>query len=384
MDILAIFILCALSVMALTSILNTLSFPRLKPGAPQRYPHVSLLVPARDEAEVIGETVKRLLKQDYPQLELLVLDDASSDGTAQAAKTAAGDDRRMRLLTGKPLPPGWTGKNWACQQLAEQASGELLVFTDADVLWEPGALRALVRQVERSGAEAFTVWPTQETLTWAERLVVPMMNFAILAYLPELGVRYTRWKSLAAANGQCLAFRREAYTRCGGHAAVKAAIVEDVALARRCKALGMRLVMALGEGQIGGRMYTSWQEVRHGFGKNILAGHGDQPALLLLSALFHWLVFLAPWVYLGWLSLTGSPAGVALAMIILGMGVRALSAALPPDLPASANLGQRLLGALLLPASVVTMSIIAGQALWWRYRGGPQWKGRTVERARDA
>jgi hypothetical protein len=146
----------------------------------------------------------------------------------------------------------------------------------------------------------------------------------------------------------------------------------------------MRLVMALGEGQISGRMYTSWQEVRHGFGKNILAGHGDQPALLLLSALFHWLVFLAPWVYLAWLLLTGSPAGAALAMIILGMGVRALSAALPPDLPASANLGQRLLGALLLPASVVTMSIIAGQALWWRYRGGPQWKGRTVERARGA
>jgi chlorobactene glucosyltransferase len=213
-----------------------------------------------------------------------------------------------------------------------------------------------------------------------------MMDFAILAYLPELGVRYTPWKSMAAANGQCLAFRREAYTRCGGHTAVRSNIVEDVALARRTKAQGLRLVMALGEGQIGGRMYNSWQEVRDGFAKNILAGHGDLPAFLILAALFHWLVFLLPWILLV-ASLSGGDISplTPLAMIVLGFGVRALSAALPPDLRPGVNLSQRLLGALLLPLSVLMMSIIAGQSLWWRYhQGGPQWKGRTVEKARNA
>ena len=330
--------------------------------------------------------MQRLLRQDYPHFELVVLDDDSRDGTLQLAMQAAGGDRRMRAIQGKPLPAGWTGKNWACHQLAGQAGGEVLVFTDADVHWQPGALHRLAGWMQRTRADTFTVWPTQETGSWAERLVVPMMNFAILAYLPELCVRYTPWKSFAAANGQCLAFRREAYAHCGGHAAVKEDIVEDVALARRTKAQGLRLVMALGEGQIGGRMYTSWYEVRSGFAKNILAGHGDRPAFLILSALFHWLVFVLPWLWLalGITSGSGIP-WTPLAMIALGMGVRALSAALPPELPAAVALSQRLAGAVLLPVSVVMMSIIAGQSLWWRYRhGGPQWKGRTVERARNA
>lgn len=386
MDLLAIFISCALIVMALISILNTLSFPRLKPASPAAAPFVSLLVPARDEASVIANTVQRLLRQDYPHFELLLLDDDSSDGTAQIARLAADGDARLRVLPGKPLTAGWTGKNWACSQLAEAASGEILVFTDADVRWQPGALRALLHGMERTGADTFTVWPTQDTVTWPERLVVPMMTFAILAYLPELGVRFTPWQSLAAANGQCLAFRREAYARSGGHAAVRDDIVEDVALARLTKVQGMRLVMALGEGQIGGRMYTNWQEVRYGFAKNILAGHGNQPALLALSAVFHWLVFLVPWLWLLAGLATGSGLLLApLSMILLAMGLRALSAALPPGIPAGANLSERLTGALLLPVSVVMMSSIAGQSLFWRYRhGGPQWKGRTVERARKS
>ena len=385
MVILAIFILCALIVMAITSIANTLSFPRLKPISPVHNPFISLLVPARNEAYGIAETVQRLLRQDYPHFELLLLDDDSRDGTLQLAMQAAGGDGRMRAIQGKPLPAGWTGKNWACHQLAGQAGGEVLVFTDADVHWQPGALRRLAGWMQRTNADTLTVWPTQETGSWSERLVVPMMNFAILAYLPELCVRYTPWKSFAAANGQCLAFRREAYARCGGHAAVKGDIVEDVALARRTKAQGLRLVMALGEGQIGGRMYTNWREVRNGFAKNILAGHGDMPAFLILSALFHGLVFLMPWLWLAFsLAIGSSVPWTPLAMILLGMGVRALSAALPPELPADTALSQRLAGAALLPVSVVMMSIIAGQSLWWRYRhGGPQWKGRKVEKARS-
>jgi chlorobactene glucosyltransferase len=378
-----IFALSVLVVIALVSVLNTLTFPRLgsrKALPTGRSPKVSVLVPARDEAGVIGRTVAAILAQDYPgELELIVLDDNSSDGTAQVALQAAGGDPRLRLVGGAALPPGWAGKNWACHQLAGQAAGELLVFTDADVRWAPGALNAVIRWMDRSRADCFTVWPTQQAVTWSERLVVPMMTFAVLAYLPELCVRFVPWPVFAAANGQFIAFRRAAYERIGGHAAVRASVVEDVSLAWQVKRRGLRLVMSLGDGLISGRMYQSWAQVRRGFAKNILAGHGGSPAFLLFSAVFHWVLFLLPWVALllqtlkvseTFRVLNGVSPEVFLAMIALGIGIRLLTAAATRH---------RLLDALFLPVSVLLMTVIAAQSLWWHYRyGGPQWKGRRI------
>jgi chlorobactene glucosyltransferase len=368
-----VFALCALIIVALIRVVNTLTFPRLRRARPARTPFVSVLVPARDEADVIGRTVSRLLNQTYPSFEVIVLDDGSTDGTLEQARQATADDPRVSVISGDPLPAGWLGKNWACHQLAGHAQGEILAFTDADVCWEPEALFALVYLMDKTGAEAFTVWPTQETRTWGERLVVPMMMFVIMGYLPELCVRYIPWPVFAAANGQCLAFRRDAYQHIGGHAAVRANVVEDVGLAWETKRYGLRLVMSTGNELICTRMYRSWPEVRDGFAKNILAGHGGQPVFLLLSAAFHWLLFLLPWVWLavGW----AVPVGPGwpwfpLALVGLGVGVRALSGAVTH---------QRTADAFLLPLSTILMTIIAVESLWWHFRyGGPQWKGRTV------
>jgi chlorobactene glucosyltransferase len=368
-----LFALFALIIIALISILNTLTFPRLRPTSPARTPYVSVLIPARDEGEIIGDTVTCHLRQDYPGYELIVLDDGSTDGTSKLARETASGDPRLRVIEGEPLPGGWLGKNWACHQLSKHARGEILVFTDADVRWAPKALSALVGLMEETGADTFTVWPTQETRTWAERLVVPMMMFVIFGYLPELCVRYVPWPVFAAANGQCLAFRRQAYERAGGHSRVRSNVVEDVGLAWETKRQGMRLVMSTGNHLVGARMYHNWPEVRDGFAKNILAGHGGQPVTLLLSALLHWLLYLLPWLWLalGW----GIPLGprwpwFPLALVGLGIGVRALTAAVTH---------QRLEDALLLPISTLLMTAIAARSLWWHYRyGGPQWKGRTV------
>ena len=345
----------------------------MKKAAPQNPPFVSLLVPARDEAGTIQATVKRLLRQDYPDFELIVLDDDSSDGTAGLALQAGKGDRRLQVATGKTLPPGWTGKNWACQQLAEAARGEVLVFTDADVAWEPDGLAGVVACMQRTHADTFTVWPTQETISWAERLVVPLMMFTITSYLPEIGVRKIPWASFAAANGQCLAFRRTAYQTLGGHAAVRQNIVEDIALARLTQRAGLHLVMALGNGLIHGRMYQNWRQVREGFAKNILAGHGGRLIFLFLSAVFHWLLFLVPWIWLAAgvsaKDLPGWPEFPA-AMIALGLGSRLLSAAATRH---------NLADALLMPVSVVSMSAIAAQAVGWQMtQGGPRWKGRVI------
>jgi chlorobactene glucosyltransferase len=315
--------------------------------------------------------VKTLLKQTRPPDEIIVLDDNSEDGTAEAALAAADGDSRLRVLAGAPLPEGWLGKNWACHQLAQAAQGDLLIFTDADVVWIPGALAALMERAQDSRADLLTVWPTQLTDTWSERLIVPLMALAVLGYLPLPLAHHTSFAAAAAANGQCMAFRRRAYDLIGGHKSVRGQIVEDVALARRIKRAGLRLRMADGAGMIACRMYRDWPSVRDGFGKNILAGHGDSLVFLGISTTFHWLAFVFPWLWL-----LVNPAGLdgwpwlPFALIALGVGARIITAAATR---------QRLLDALLMPVSVVLMTMIVGRAVWWRLRyGGPRWKGRTI------
>jgi len=364
--------------MALIAIANALTFPRLGQALKTAtQPQVSLLIPARNEAGLIGQTVRSLLTQTYPHFELIVLDDNSTDGTTEAVWAAGDKSPRLRVLSGAPLPPGWLGKNWACHQLAQAAQGEWLIFTDADVTWAPHALSALIAEMSRTQANMLTVWPTQQSEGWSERLVVPLMALVIGSYLPAWLVHHTPWPAFAAANGQCLAFLRRAYEELGGHAAVCDEVLEDVNLARRAKAHGLRLRMADGAGLMTCRMYRNWPSVRDGFAKNILAGYGNRVSLLALAALFHWLVFLAPWLWLalGWLGsgLPGWPLW-PLILIGLGLGVRALTAAVT---------GQRPGDALLMPLSVILMSRIALRAIWWQWRyGGPRWKGRTLLRKR--
>jgi chlorobactene glucosyltransferase len=188
-------------------------------------------------------------------------------------------------------------------------------------------------------------------------------------------VHYTPWRLFAAANGQCLAFRRRAYERIGGHDSVKAEVLEDVALSRRVKAHGLRLWMVDGAGLINCRMYTDWPSVRDGFAKNILAGYGGWAIFLILAALFHWLVFLMPWVWLVWGGLGGTlPLWPAWPLLLIGLGVGL-------RMVTAITTRQRPFEALLMPLSVLLMTWIAGLALWWQWRyGGPHWKGRRIVR----
>lgn len=364
-------------VIALITLCNVLSFPRLRPGSlpiGQRPPLVSVLIPARNEAAVIGETVKHLLAQSYPNFEVILLDDQSEDSTTQVARAAAGDDSRLNIIPGKALPSGWLGKNWACHQLAGAACGDILLFTDADVRWMPGALTALIADLQRTDADLYTIWPTQYTKSWGERLVVPLMAVVVIGYLPVLGTHYTPLSVFAAANGQCMAWRRDACDIIGGHVAVLGNVLEDVTLARLVKRRGLRLRMADGHGLITCRMYQDWTSVRNGYAKNILAGYGGRIEFLLLATVFHWLIFLFPWAWLifGW-RVTGFnwPAAPVL-LILIGLLIRAVSAVFTR---------QRIIDSLLMPISVLLMTIIAFQSIYWQVRyGGPQWKGRLISK----
>jgi chlorobactene glucosyltransferase len=343
----------------------------LRLAVPQARPRVSALIPARDEASVVESTVRAWLSQDYAPLEIFLLDDGSADGTGDLARRAAGSDPRLTVLPGAPLPPGWTGKNWACHQLAQAASGEVFVFTDADVRWTPTALTALLAELERGRADLLTVWPTQSTVGWSERLVVSQMALVVIGYLPLLAVHWLPWPVFSAANGQCLAFRREAYEALGGHAAVRSAIVEDMAFAWAVKRARLRLRMADGAGLVSTRMYRGWSEVRDGFAKNILYGHAGSVLLLLFSALFHWGLFLVPWIWLSAAAFAGAGVLRPVILVGLGLGVRALTAAVTR---------QRPLDALLMPLSVLLMTEITARSLVWHFRGGPRWRGRVYAR----
>ncbi len=367
---------------SIITLMNVFVFTRLRPRpAPADFrPFVSIIIPARNEAHVIGETVRRLVAQAHTDFELIILDDNSTDDTAQIVRDSADGDARVKLISGKSLPPGWMGKNWACHQMAERAQGELLIFTDADVRWEPDALSTLLSEMQRTNADLYTVWPTQQAETLPERLVVPLMAFAIGAYLPVIGTYYAPGGALgapfAAACGQCMVWKRNVYESVGGHAAVRDNVLEDVTLARMVKSRGMRLHMADGGGVINARMYEDWPTVRDGYAKNILAGYGNSVPVLLLATIFHWLLFLFPvaWLITGWAFGANGWPQIPLILTIAGLTIRAVTAAFSR---------QRVLDALLMPVSVLLMTAIAMRSIRWHYSGGPRWKGRIIESAKS-
>lgn len=373
---LPILVSAALATLLAITISNVRRFLRLhvppRADAGSTPPCVSVLIPARNEAAVIGTTVQLLDAQAYTPREILILDDDSEDGTAAIAQQAINQKSNVRILAGSPLPPGWMGKNWACNQLARHAQGDILLFTDADVRWQPGALASVVDLLERSEADLLTVWPTQITVSWGERLTVPLIAMTVLAYLPVQLAHDFYHPLAAAANGQCMAFRRPAYEAAGGHAAVRGEIVEDVRLAQRVKAAGLKLRMADGAGLVTCRMYGSSKAALDGLAKSVLAGHGNRSLLLIASTSMHLLLFLWPWLWLvggrTW-ALPGWPAW-PLALVAAGVSVRGITARAS---------GQRVGDALLMPISALLMTWITVQALWWRVRfGGVRWKGRVV------
>lgn len=272
---------------------NLVMFPTLARQGRAGRPDISLLVPARDEGQRLPVALAGLLAQDVS--EIIVLDDQSGDDTAAVVSRAAKDDPRVRLLRGTPLPRGWTGKNWACQQLAAAARGDVLLFCDADVLLAPGAVDACWAQMRAQRADVFSVFPRQHTATLGERLLVPLIDEVLLAFLPHPLLRLPV-PSAATANGQLLMFRRRAYEALGGHAAVADALNEDLTLARRARRAALRLGLALGGDLVSARMYAGYRESVRGFGKSLRAAHGGHDSALALTAAWHLLAYTLPWL----------------------------------------------------------------------------------------
>ena len=257
-------------------------------------PFVSILVPARNEENNIEECINSVLMQHYNNYELIVLDDNSKDSTADIVKSYEKQNSRIQLISGKQLPDGWLGKNWACHQLSVQAKGDVLLFLDADVKLEDNAINAALYKMQVREADALSVFPTQIINSWGEYLIVPLMNWLLLTFLPLKKVYSSTNESFVAANGQLIMFTKSTYEKVGGHAAVKKEVVEDMEFARRIKKHGLRLITALGHYSVSCRMYQSFDESFNGFVKNFFPGFKTNIVVFSLFILLVQFFFLLP------------------------------------------------------------------------------------------
>jgi glycosyltransferase involved in cell wall biosynthesis len=285
--------------------------PRLTRDSP-RYdgaspPRVTAIIPAKDEQNVIRTCLESVCAQSYPNLDILVVDDRSADGTPGIVRAIAAGDPRVRLRTIAELPPGWTGKTHALHVAQAEATGEWLWFLDADTRHEPDSLSIVMEYARRHGAAMASLLPEMRCETFWERAVQPLMGIVLMRSYPLFRVNRDG-SGPGFANGQYILVRRDAYDAIGGHDAVRHRFLEDIALAKRIKAAGYPIRVAVGTEISSTRMYTSLGQIVRGWSRILYDGL-DRNVPLLFGKILEPLVW----------SQTGTVALVAgLAMLALG------------------------------------------------------------------
>jgi glycosyltransferase involved in cell wall biosynthesis len=326
---------------------------------------ITAIVAARDEEASI-ETCVRALARQAEVAEIIVVDDQSTDRTAEIVRGLMGELRNLKLLAAPEVPAGWLGKNHALWEGAKQASGRWLLFTDADVeLLEGGAARALrIAQETKSALVSFS--PEQVTKAWYEKALIPIVYYRLAKYFPYEAVRDAN-SGLAAANGQFLMIRKDVYEEVGGHQSVAGEVVEDVELAKRVKAGRHRIWFGSGAGAVRAQMYRSFPAMWEGWKKNLYLLVGGTP-----GAIYRELFSVVPWIPFA-LLLLGLKAPIA---FVAGGGLLlARHAAYGSTLLRNQFKGMYIL--YYIPAVLLYAGV-----LWASYRayaqGAVNWKGRRI------
>jgi glycosyltransferase involved in cell wall biosynthesis len=238
-----------------------------------RGPLVSIIVPARDERRNIESCVRAALSSVYPAIEVVVVDDRSSDGTGDLTRRLGASDDRVRTVDNPELPNGWFGKPWACTTGATHARGDVFCFTDADARHSPNLVARAVRAMTDEQLDMLSVAGHQELGTFWERVIQPQVFWLIAArYGGTESVNRSKRAQDKIANGQCIFVRRDAYESIGGHGAVRDQVAEDMAIAQRLFEAGKRTSLFAGRSDLTTRMYTSLREIMAGWRKNVFAG----------------------------------------------------------------------------------------------------------------
>ncbi len=369
-------VLCALPlfVVAMTAF-NLATWPRGARSSKGQRPRrrLSVLIPARDEAAHIERCVRAALASTYPVEEVLVYDDHSTDDTPAILARLAGTFGRVRVVDAHGLPPGWVGKPHACHRLAAEASGDVLVFVDADTFLHDDGVARIASLLDDKQADVVTAVPRQKAHGFVERLVLPLLHLTYTSWFPLMLVWKSRDPRFLAANGQLLAITRDAYDAIGGFESVRADVVDDMALCRRAKEAGRRVAFADGFDMATCRMYESAAQVWQGFSKNLYEGIGAHPAALLGVCAVYSLAFVVPYVALGVALISGATWLLAPALVGVGANVLARAAL-------AWRFRQPAEGVLLHPVGVLALLAIALNSFRWHTRDTIAWSGRTYAR----
>jgi len=346
---------------------------------PPEGPLISVCVPARNEERNIRACVEAILAQDYPNFEVIVLEDRSTDATAEILDSMAAQNARLKVIPGADLPTGWAGKPHALVQAAAAARGEWLCFVDADTFLSPATLSACYTKALETKADMFTIMTFQVMGTFWEKAVLPIVMTSLsLAFSPRK-VNDPQHKA-AVANGQFILVRRAVYDAIGGHERIKDQIVEDKAISELVKWNGYRLVMADGYSLARTRMYTSLPEMWEGWTKNVYLGLREQPSLMLLGAFGAFLLLVAAlvlplWPVLGTFWYLQGGGGLALIVLLQSLALwsiviyaRARVAAamhISPWYAFTLPLGAGVFAAMMITS---TWKVLSGQGVSWKGR----------------
>jgi hypothetical protein len=319
---------------------------------------VSVLIPARNEERDIAAALTSVLASRGIAIEVIVFDDGSTDRTAEIVRGFAQQDDRVRLQSSPPLPGGWNGKQHACYTLAAAARSEILCFLDADVRLEPEALGYMSAFLLRSGSDLVSGFPRQETETLLEWLLLPLIHFVLLSYLPLAGMRSLAAPSFAAGCGQFLMVRRDAYRKSGGHAEIRTTMHDGILLPQLFRRHGLRTDIADLTHLATCRMYHNASEVWRGLAKNATEGMAA-PARIVPFTILLFCGQVLPLLLALSLALTPASYGVDASAFILS----ALAASYVPRLVSVWKYRQPLVSALLHPVGITLLLIIQWYAL---------------------
>ncbi len=359
---LALFVIGFACLRLLISLWNTLSATTLPHRNQKHSQMVSVLIPARNEEKNLARLLKELTNSYHQNLEVYVYDDDSRDGTAQIVNDYARKDPRVKLIHGKDLPRGWTGKNYACYELGKNACGNCLLFLDADVTTQPELIDDLLTLQKQYELSLLSVFPVQIMDTPDERITVPFMNRTLLSLLPLTLIRRSPNPALAAANGQCMLFTKESYDKNQWHKRVANNPVEDINIMRRLKQEGEKGHTTLSNGQISCRMYHNLHDAIKGFAKNIHAYFGNNYLIMSLYLLITSFGFIPVWLVYGFPTVLGLILAESAIVLIT-----------------SVSSGQHPVKNLLTaPLQQITAMYTAGYALMNKARGYGVWKGRRI------
>jgi hypothetical protein len=329
---------------------------------------LSVLIPARNEESTIGAALQAVLASRGVDFEVVVLDDHSDDATADVVLAIMERDHRVRFLEGQPLPDGWCGKQFACSILSRAARYPLLVFLDADVRLAPDGLARMTTYLEESRADLVSGIPRQETGTLVEKLVIPLIHFVLLGFLPLGRMRRYRHPAYAAGCGQLFLARRSAYEVAGGHSAIQASLHDGITLPRAFRAAGLRTDLCDMTETATCRMYQNAGDVWRGLAKNATSGLASPGMILPATAILLGgqvlpLLLLALPVWL-------PPLAACLAFI-------ATLASFYPRFAGATRFRQSWLGASLHPAGIMIFLAIQWHAFIRGATHRPSdWKGR--------